>query len=487
MATRPPLEKQRNSQSERLKDEITRLKKTMKRSRKINAYLLTTSLFLSQALSFNYPVFAAEGDVSIAGQPVFTLQSGSGATVAQRTETIQNNLDNALVAVQDRSPSAVGITYVHSMPVITLGPYQVLTVDQSDATFAKSTPAALAQQWADGIRQALGNKSGVESYVTQLNSGSGGPGAPPGQGSPQSAYAAPAPPSGSHSSGADQYNANPGQGFAASTAGVGGAPNTYLGPSQGGYGAPPQGGYGAPPQAGYGAPPQAGYGAPAQGGYGAPAQGGYGAPSYRQGRVAYAPAGQVIPITLQTSISTQVANTGDVIQASISQAVVLGDSQIPQGSVLVGQVTAAEAGRRLARSGELGIKFNSIRTPDGTVTPITAHLVGGIAKYHAVAGQQDTVKGEGLGNKIGSVAFRGLIGAGGGAALGTGVGAIAGGGYGAGMGAWSGAAIGGGLGAADSLLLRKGKDVTIKSGTAMQIQLDAPVSVSGVIPAGGGY
>jgi len=473
----------------------------MKRSRKINAYLLTTSLFLSQALSFNYPAFAAEGDVCIGGQPVFTLHSGAGATVAQRTETIQNNLDNALVAVQDRSSNAVGITYVHAMPVITLGPYQVLTVDQSDATFAQSTPAAVAQQWADGIRQALGNKSGVDSYVTQLNGTPGGAVAPPGQGSPQSAYAPPQ--GGSRPSSYDQYNANQSQAFTASTSGVGGAPNTYLGPSQGGYGAPPQGGYGAPPQGGYGAPPQSGYGAPPQSGYGAPPQGGYGLPpqggygggpqggygaqSYRQGRVAYAPAGQVIPVTLQTSISTQVAHTGDVIQASMSQAVVLGDSQIPQGSVLVGQVTAAEAGRRLARSGELGIKFTSIRTPDGTETPITAHLVGGIAKYHPVAGQQDTVKGEGFGNKIGSVAFRGLIGAGGGAALGTGVGAIAGGGYGAGMGAWSGAAIGGGLGAADSLLLRKGKDVTIKSGTAMQIQLDAPVSVAGVVPAGAGY
>ena len=90
-----------------------------------------------------------------------------------------------------------------------------------------------------------------------------------------------------------------------------------------------------------------------------------------------------------------------------------------------------------------------------------------------------------MSNKVGSVAFRGLLGTGGGAALGTAVGAIAGGGHGAGMGAWSGAAIGGGLGVADSLLLRKGKDVTIPSGTQMNLQLDAPVSVAGVVPSGG--
>jgi len=70
------------------------------------------------------------------------------------------------------------------------------------------------------------------------------------------------------------------------------------------------------------------------------------------------------------------------------------------------------------------------------------------------------------------------------AALGTAVGAIAGGGSGAGKGAWSGAAIGAGLGVADSLILRKGKDVTIPSGTALQLQLDSPVAISGVNPAG---
>jgi hypothetical protein len=442
----------------------------MKKSDRKKVFSLMIALILANLTFQGLPAFSADGDVRIAGQPVFTLQSGSGSSLTQRAETVQNNLDNALVAVQDRSVGAVGTTYVRGMPVVTLGGYQVVTVDQSDAAAANTTAALVAQQWADGIRKALSNKSSIDSYVAQLNStpvptGSTGS-APSGVGQRPPAY--------------DQYNANAGQGYSGNAGTFGVNPNGGPSASPGSYGAP----YGTPQQGAYGAPQQGSYGAP----YGAPQQGAYGGgPGYRQGRVAYAPAGQVIPITLQTSISTQVAHEGDVIQAGISQAVMLGDSQIPQGSVLVGQVTAAAAGRRLARSGELGIKFTSIRTPDGTETPITAHLVGGIAKYHAVAGQQDTVKGEGLGNKVGSVAFRGLIGAGGGAALGTAVGAIAGGGYGAGMGAWSGAAIGGGLGAADSLLLRKGKDVTIPSGTKMEIQLDAPVSVAGVTAAGSGY
>jgi hypothetical protein len=448
----------------------------MTRSCKPRVYFLSAALLLSLSLNFNPPAQAADGDVRIAGQAVFTMQSGAGGALAQRTDTIQNNLDNALVASQDRSPSAVGITYVHGLPVITVGGYQVVTIDQGDATAAHSTPAAVAQQWSDSIRQALGNKTSIDSYVAQLNGSAPGNSAPPQGGGTNGNQTAYTPPSASgRPSGYDQYNASSGPGYNGSTGGFGvnpsaGQPAGGPGNGQQGYGGPPQG---YPQQGGYNGAPQGGYGGP-------PANG------YRQGRIAYAPAGQVISVTLQTSISTQVAHTGDIIQASLSQAVMLGDSQIPQGSVLVGQVTDAEAGRRLARSGELGIKFTSIRTPDGTETPITAHLVGGIAKYHAVAGQQDTVKGEGMGNKVGSVAFRGLIGAGGGAALGTGVGAIAGGGYGAGMGAWSGAAIGGGLGVADSLLLRKGRDVTIKSGTTMQVQLDAPVSVAGAAPVAGG-
>jgi hypothetical protein len=122
-----------------------------------------------------------------------------------------------------------------------------------------------------------------------------------------------------------------------------------------------------------------------------------------------------------------------------------------------------------------------LRTPDGIETPITAHLVGGIGKYMEKGGSDtsDTLRGETAKNKFVSAGLRTAVGAGAGAALGTAVGAIAGGSKGAGKGAWSGTAIGSGVGLADSLLLRKGKDVTIQSGQSMQLQLDAPVQISG--------
>jgi hypothetical protein len=187
----------------------------------------------------------------------------------------------------------------------------------------------------------------------------------------------------------------------------------------------------------------------------------------------------VIPISLSSGIATQVARAGDLIQASVSQTVMLGDSTIPAGSTIIGTITDAKGGTYLGRAGSLDIKFNRLRTPDGTETPISAHLIGGIGKYTGTGTDETTLKGETWKTKLGQAAIRGGIGAGTGAALGTAVGAIAGGGRGVGKGAWSGTAIGGTVGVAQSVLLRKGKDVLIPAGTAMQLQLDAPVTVAG--------
>ncbi len=163
-----------------------------------------------------------------------------------------------------------------------------------------------------------------------------------------------------------------------------------------------------------------------------------------------------------------------MIEATVSQPIPLtGYGSIPAGTVISGEVASAESGRRLSRSGALTVNFTSLRLPSGPTIPITAHLEGGAGKYHQ--NKQGEFRGEGGKAKIGQTLIRGGVGAGLGAALGTGVGAIAGGGHGAGMGAWSGAAIGGGIGVAD-MLLRKGRDVLIPAGTAMNIQLDQPVS-----------
>lgn len=271
---------------------------------------------------------------------------------------------------------------------------------------------------------------------------------------------------------------------------------------------PPPQSYGYRPQYGpqYNASPNEGYGDHFYGGGGS-GEGTYGIqPSQYYGNAAYqggfnngpragtvyAPQGLNLPMTLQTAISTQVAKPGDLIQGEISQMVSLGGrGYIPAGTQVVGSVGESRAGRRLSRSGALSIEFTSMRLPSGQMVPINAHLVGDIGKYkNKGQGNQDLYRGEGAGTKVGQFFLRGLGGAGLGAALGTGLGAIAGGSHGVGRGAWGGAAIGGGLGAAD-MLLRKGRDVIVPSGTEVQIQLDQPVALpsfaAGGYNNGGGY
>lgn len=189
-------------------------------------------------------------------------------------------------------------------------------------------------------------------------------------------------------------------------------------------------------------------------------------------RVATAPSGLTIPVVLQTAISTQVAREGDFVQAEIDKNVALsGLAYIPSGAVITGQITQAQAGRMMDRSGSLGIEFDKLQMPDGQTIPIQAHVLGDIGNYEDKDG---VYHGEGFGTKFGNFALRTAIGAGSGAALGTALGAITGR---VGTGAWAGTAIGGGLGAMDSIFLRKGRNVLIQSGTPMQIQLDAPVQV----------
>jgi hypothetical protein len=362
------------------------------------------------------PGLAADAEVRVAGQSVIAIPRVSpSASPEVRAAAIQKNLDNALVASTDKSPSAVKIIYVKGLPVITLGGYRIVTIDATTAKALHTTPATLASRWAGSIKQTLSDSSSVNDYVAQLTGTASGAANQIATTPPAVPIAAGAPACNPANSPA--YSTNP-------------PPVTQAYPVQ-------------------------------------------------QGRVVYIPAGMVIPVKLATGISTEVAQPGDRIEATVSQPITLDNGVIPAGSIVVGQVVESESARRLGRSGELNLKFQSIRTPDGAETPISAHIIGGVAKYSEKSEPgADAIAGETTKNKVESAAIRGAVGAGAGALLGTAIGAIAGGGHGTGRGAWSGAAIGGGLGVADSLLLRKGANVQLKSGEPLQLQLDAPAQLA---------
>lgn len=200
---------------------------------------------------------------------------------------------------------------------------------------------------------------------------------------------------------------------------------------------------------------------------------------YKQGRIVYVPAGMTIPIALSGSLSSASARAGDPIEAVLTEDLRLGDTIVPRNSRVLGTVSDAKAGARLSQSGLLGIKFNTLVTPDGVQTPITAHLTGGIGKYEQITSESNLVKGETVKSKTTKALLHGAVGAGGGALLGTAIGAIAGHGRGAGRGAVAGLAIGSALGVAEGLLVSKAADVVVPQGQRMTLKLDAPAQVSG--------
>ena len=133
--------------------------------------ILVAALIASQSFAL-LPLAAMAGPVRLAGQQVFNVTTGGGgATVSARTTSIQKNIDNALVASTNKSPSAVAVTYVKGLPVLTLGGFYVATVDSASAKAAKTTPSLLAQKWANGLKTALKNPSSVQNYVSQITGG----------------------------------------------------------------------------------------------------------------------------------------------------------------------------------------------------------------------------------------------------------------------------------------------------------------------------
>ena len=91
--------------------------------------LATGSILLSSLLPI--AALADMAAVKISGNTVFTVHDAANISADQRAQTIQSNLDNALVATPDKSPSAVHVVFVKGTPVITLGGYRVVTVDSN--------------------------------------------------------------------------------------------------------------------------------------------------------------------------------------------------------------------------------------------------------------------------------------------------------------------------------------------------------------------
>lgn len=164
------------------------------------------------------------------------------------------------------------------------------------------------------------------------------------------------------------------------------------------------------------------------------------------------PAGTVLTVTIDQSISTKTSASGDSFAASLAEPVtVAGQTAIPQGARATGTVTEAQSAGRVKGGASLALTLDSV-TVNGQ-------------KYQVQSSSFEE-QGKGRGKRT-------AIGAGGGATFGAIVGALAGGGKGAAIGALA----GGGAGTAGAAFTGQ-RDFTISAETRLHFKLKQPLTIN---------
>jgi hypothetical protein len=190
--------------------------------------------------------------------------------------------------------------------------------------------------------------------------------------------------------------------------------------------------------------------------------------------VVYVPAGTVLETTLNNPIDSAVAKAGDTFNAKTIAPVYLGNDLVfPTGTTLEGMIINGEKAGHMGVNGTMDLRLTTAITPDGLRYPLSGIIS---SKQGNIATTKDGVlKGRSTKATVGTGAARIAAWAAGGTLVGICFAPIVAGAVGAGAlaGVIGGTAIGAG-----SDLWRKGKEVTIPSGTRLAFQLDQPLSLS---------
>jgi hypothetical protein len=180
-------------------------------------------------------------------------------------------------------------------------------------------------------------------------------------------------------------------------------------------------------------------------------------------------AGTRIAVTLKHAISTRSARENDPVYAETSFPVVFnGRVVIPVGTYVQGVIQRSQRPGRVRGRGELVIHFNTLIFPSGytLLLPGTIDSVPGAEKTEMKDRKEGTIESQGSkGKDAGTIATS----AGTGAAIGAVVARTAGG-------AGVGGLVGAGVGLA-SVLLTRGPDVRIESGTLVDMVLEREIAV----------
>ena len=175
------------------------------------------------------------------------------------------------------------------------------------------------------------------------------------------------------------------------------------------------------------------------------------APARARWREVTLPANTALALEITTALSSETATVEAPVQARLRTAVsVDGDTVLPAGTVLHGQVTDVERPGRVQGRSRLAVRFTEAQV-NGEREAL---------RTNPIVWEGEATKAEDA-TKIGA---------------GAGVGAIIGGIIGGGDGAAKGAAIGGAAGTG-AVLATRGRDVVIASGTDVSATLATPATI----------
>jgi type IV secretion system protein VirB10 len=179
------------------------------------------------------------------------------------------------------------------------------------------------------------------------------------------------------------------------------------------------------------------------------------------------PAGTVLKLQMDRTITSKNATVGDTFTTTVFEAcVVNGITLVPAGAQVEGRITQVTKAER-NKAGTIAVEFERIIFSSGNSVAIRGELTSLDPKEKRQIDNEGRVKGK-------STTKRNVIFIGGGAGVGAAIGAIAGGGKGAGIGAGVGAAAGI-LGA----LLAKGNEAEVKTGQKFGLELTQEARVNG--------
>lgn len=181
--------------------------------------------------------------------------------------------------------------------------------------------------------------------------------------------------------------------------------------------------------------------------------------------------GSTARLSLQTQLSSKINEVGDEVIAVLYEAVRGSDGRIaiPRGTEFIGRVTQVQAAKRPQKEATMTIVFETMRMSFGTEKIAT--VVTAIDDY----GNDEKMRSKDDEGKVGAGRNGGRTARN--AGLGGGLGGLGGmiiGAAGGGLGGVAGA-IGGGV--AGGVLMTKGNDIKLQSGTILRIRFEREVKV----------